>query len=71
MIKIYTKAEKGNKEGTVVVELNVEGSRLDLIREMTAILASMEDQHPEILLAAVQLHMDEYFDYVEREDDDD
>lgn len=71
MIKIYSKGEKGNKKDTVTVELNVKGSRLDLIREMTAILTAMEDQHPEILLAAVQLHMDKYFDDVVREDDND
>lgn len=71
MIKIYSKGEKGNKKDTVTVELNVKGSRLDLIREMTGILAAMEDQHPEILLAAVELHIKDYFDEVEREDDND
>lgn len=59
MIKAVTtcNTKKGDRR-TVGTELEIDGTKLELLHEFIGILESLERECPDVVLMAIQLHME-------------
>ena len=64
MIKAVTtrNTKKGDRK-TLVAEVEIKGTKLELLHEFMGILDSLEESCPDIILKALQLHMEENKNY--------